>query len=94
MRSLRDDLTGLLTGGNRVKDQRVDDGVGADSQMSGVRLTLEVSDGEHIPLDAASALTQGEYQDDGEQPVHSHAQCRCAGYDPLQIISISQSLCK
>ena len=58
MRSLRAYLTRLLTGGNRVKDQRVDDGVGAVSQVLGVRLILQASGGEHIPLDAASALSQ------------------------------------
>ena len=69
MRSLRVYLTRLLTGGNRVKDQRVDDGVGADSQTSGVRLILQASGGEHIPLDAASALSQSQDEDSGEYDI-------------------------
>ena len=69
MRSLRDDLTGLLTGGNRVKDQRVDDGVGAVSQVLGVRLILQASGGEHIPLDAASTLSQSQDENGGEYDI-------------------------
>ena len=69
MRSLRNDLTRLLTGGNCVKDQRVDDGVGADSQMSGVRLILEASGGEHIPLDSTSALSQSQDENSSEYDI-------------------------
>ena len=69
MRSPHDDLATLLTGGNRVKDQCVDDGVGADSQTSGVRLILEASGGEHIPLDSTSALSQSQDENSGEYDI-------------------------
>ena len=69
MRSLRKYLTRRLTGGNRIKDQRVDDGVSADSPMSGVRLILQASGGGHVPLDAAPALSQSQDEDSGEDDI-------------------------